>query len=651
MANALVIMLDDMHRDLARYMPFTNGTVRRAGTEFTRMYCNVPVCQPARVGYMSGQWAQGSENGVYQNNDAWTSSGVTGEIQHRLQAAGVTTGGFGKFTNQTTYGVNTTGWDERCFCTTDAQSGYGYTVFHDPLTSEVITSTHQLTYMADKVETFVTSADEPWYCYWAPTIPHISDLAGGNTPFPATHKMFSWLNWEPTLLTDITDKPSWIQSMAQKSAANISVIRRTVRQQVRELYDFDQVFKTIYNQLDLDDTTVIVVADGGVFLGEHREMGLNLGSSKDAPYEVAARVFAVAVGPDFSANTVNDTPVCLQDITATMHEIFGSTPTLSQDGISLINIDLPDRGILYERSGAASAERPDAQGIFKRNVKLIHYPGEAGDDEWEAYEIDTDPDEFLNVANDPGFAVERAGLEAELDALIGTDPPAVADVVTETIVMTSAEDPITFTNVSTAGTVHVLVLCGNSDGWLPFPAPSPDWTEIVENTMITNAIPPIGYQVFVRAVDATNDFELIPLSYSPAIESASVGVLLTLEHASNNFASWVVGDDEGGWRAVSGTSTTNVAQGITTTEDDMLVLTVSVETTPGSDEDAPSSVSGLSTLEAWGDGDGVFAERDFTIAVYSLLVESPTTTADVTVTYPSSNTTSGMAVQIGIPSP
>jgi arylsulfatase A-like enzyme len=123
-------------------------------------------------------------------------------------------------------------------------------------------------------------------------------------------------------------------------------------------------------------------------------------------------------GPGFSSG-IDDNPTQHQDIAATMAAIASVTPGVSPlDGIDLRTTD-PDRELLHQlgdATGTGAAGRPIAEGITTKTRKLFRYD-ETGADEFEMYDLDTDPTELLNVANDAGRLTERNALEAALDAL------------------------------------------------------------------------------------------------------------------------------------------------------------------------------------------------------------------------------------------
>lgn len=443
--NVLVILADDMRYELLQYMPFTYGTLRAEGTQFTNMRLNVPICQPARIGILTGQYAKGALNGTYQNSDGIGGT-ATDSIGIWLQAEGVTTGIFGKAPNIYKNGSNYptdiftpyAGWDDWSVFNTGggeqepynfsivAEGGGGTTVAPGP---------HQVNYLRTRLNNFVTGATEPWFAWYNPTNPHITNSLFKNNPLPSSMNKYNWKRWDLDLLEDdeLSDKPSWIASKTQLSAAEQSRIRAAIRQQLREVYDLDQAIEGIYNDLQsagaLDDTLIIFTSDNGVFYGEMRDHNVAT-ASKDSPYEPAVKVPMILRGPNVPAGGTNLTPVCHQDITATALAAAGAAG-VDQDGHDLMDyIQNPDedRGILYERRGHST--QPDADGIFKANRKLIRYHEGTGtpaadftanpEDEYEAYDLDSDPHEKINWAYDALRLSERDTLEGELDILLGS---------------------------------------------------------------------------------------------------------------------------------------------------------------------------------------------------------------------------------------
>jgi N-acetylglucosamine-6-sulfatase len=425
--NVLLILADDMRADLLPFMPFVNGVLRREGTQLTNMRCSVPVCSPARAGLLTGQYARRQSNGVYQNNSS-IAAPATDSLPVWLSSRTAANGMFGKYLLWTDRRVAQPGWDTWGVLSSQEQDAYGYEIA-DGETAQV-PADHQLPHVAAAVSRFITTTEEPWFCYYAPTNPHVADNkppsstqpASVNNPLPSSITKFGWLRWPFVLLDDPSSKPSWIQARNQFTTQELSAMRHSIRQQAREVHDLDAVVAGLCADLAaadrLENTLIVFASDGGVFFGEQR-LGGSGTATKDQPYDAVARVPCVLRGPGVPAGEVTDAVAVLQDITATICAVLGATPTVPPDGQDLREVIAKpdrDRATLYER--AESSRFPDGVGIVTRDRKLLRWHGQTGDDEYEAYDLDTDPHELVSWANDPNRASERAELDARLDELL-----------------------------------------------------------------------------------------------------------------------------------------------------------------------------------------------------------------------------------------
>jgi arylsulfatase A-like enzyme len=242
-----------------------------------------------------------------------------------------------------------------------------------------------------------------------------------NNPLPASITRFGWLRWPFVLLEDVTTKPSWIASRDQLRPSGLSRLRHAIRQQAREVHDLDTVIEGLHADLAstgrLDDTIIMFASDGGVTYAEQR-LGAGVPittATKNHPYDVCARIPCILRGPGFARGRVRPEPAVLQDLTATTLALFGATPTVPQDGIDL-RASSAGRATLYERRGEPGF--PDGVGIVDATRKVLRWADQVGDDRYEAYDLDTDPDELVSWANDPARRAERDRYDAQLDDLL-----------------------------------------------------------------------------------------------------------------------------------------------------------------------------------------------------------------------------------------
>jgi arylsulfatase A-like enzyme len=428
--NVLLVVADDMRADLLPFMPFANSVLRRAGTQLTSMRVSVPLCTPARGAIATGLYAFRPENGLH-GNVGDIADPTTHALPVWLRRAGVTTGMFGKYTTPGVTSPPGGAWNTWRVAPTAAQEPYTY-VIRDENGAVVTPSAptpHQTDYFAEQISTFITTAPSPWFCQYSASSPHVNN-AFQNNPKPESMGRYGWLQWPFDLLEDVTAKPSWIQALDQFSALELSVFRQGIRQQCREVRDLDGVLRRLYDDLvlagTLAETLIILTSDSGVLYGEQRQGGEIFPSMKDVPYDCVAKAPCILVGSGFPVGRVFDHACVLQDLTATIVAALDAQDDVSValDGLDLANLDVDDTqilgrpGTLYER--LSSPAGPDAQGIVNpaSTRKLIRYPGATGDDRYEMYDLDTDPGEKVNVANEASRLIERSDLEERLDAIL-----------------------------------------------------------------------------------------------------------------------------------------------------------------------------------------------------------------------------------------
>jgi arylsulfatase A-like enzyme len=329
---------------------------------------------------------------------------------------------FGKYL-QGLGGTKQPGWDTwRVLLPDGEQEAYGYSVTDGSSTDTP--DAHQLPHLASLVSEFVRAAPEPWFAWFAPTNPHVTTREFLNNPLPESVTRFGWLRWPFVLLEDTATKPSWIATRPPLTPSVLSRLRHGIRQQVREVRDLDAVVAGLYDDLEstgrLEDTVVVFASDGGVLYGEQRIGGSGLATTatKDQPYDACAKVPCIVRGPGFGPGEVRTHPAVLQDLTATILALAGATASVPQDGIDLRTpaAELDDRATLYERKGDEAF--PDGVGIVTATRKLLRWADQRGDDRYEAYDLDTDPDELVSWANDPTRRAERDRYDARLDALL-----------------------------------------------------------------------------------------------------------------------------------------------------------------------------------------------------------------------------------------
>jgi arylsulfatase A-like enzyme len=114
------------------------------------------------------------------------------------------------------------------------------------------------------------------------------------------------------------------------------------------------------------------------------------------------------------------------DVTATCVDAAGARADHSLDGVSLYDVvadpgRFDDRMLLYDRDDRDDGRQfqaPPADGLFTKTRKFVRYTSDPP--VYELYDLEQDPDERRNVAEDTAYAVDRRDLETALDDLLST---------------------------------------------------------------------------------------------------------------------------------------------------------------------------------------------------------------------------------------
>ena len=397
------------------------------GTRFDAAYCNSPLCAPSRASFMTG--CQVSRIAAYDNAAEFPASIPT--FAHYLRLAGYKTvlsgkmhfvgpdqlHGFEERLTTEVYPVDlawTPDWtqpDERIahwYHNMDAvrQSGAAMTTFQYDYDDEAIFLArrrifeHAMT--GDGPLAMVVGLIHPHDPYVAR--PEFMDLYDpADIPMP-----------EGDLATDPHSARLRIGIEAEQGAVSDDDIRRARQGYFANVSYFDanvgKVVQALREADMLDNTIVVVTSDHGDMLGER---GLWY---KMSWLEHSARVPLIFAGPGVAPQTCAD-PCSLVDILPTFRDIAGDTGDLGTpvDGVSLWPTLQSGATSQTEAIGEYCAEMTPGVPVcmIRRGPwKYIH----CAYDPPVLYNLDEDPGEMVNLANEPGhaeiveaFATEAAG--------------------------------------------------------------------------------------------------------------------------------------------------------------------------------------------------------------------------------------------------
>jgi len=184
-------------------------------------------------------------------------------------------------------------------------------------------------------------------------------------------------------------------------------------------------------ELGLDDNTIVIYSsDQGFYIGDHGWY------DKRWMYEESLKMPLIVNWPGVTKGTRNTDLVQNLDYAETFLEIAGADIPDDMQGSSLVPLlkgETPDdwrESIYYHYYEYPSVHMvPRQNGIRTDRYKLIQFY-EFG--EWEFYDLETDPEELVNLYNDPAYADQIAATKEQLEELrkhyaddtVGTEKPA-----------------------------------------------------------------------------------------------------------------------------------------------------------------------------------------------------------------------------------
>jgi N-acetylglucosamine-6-sulfatase len=214
---------------------------------------------------------------------------------------------------------------------------------------------------------------------------------------------------------DVSDKPAHIASQPSFQPAFPAAHQELWEQQLESIHSVDDQIRRIVWTLRqagvLRRTYILVTSDNGYLLGEHR-----IPFGKVHPYEPSARIPMMLRGPAVPAGRRVKQLVGLQDIAPTVLRATGSygARTLVLDGVSLLPLaNDPTAGATRDLvlEAGPSGEVEDESALRDASPAVRAYRGIRTDDGWkyirygsgeqELYDLNTDPHELTNLANDP----------------------------------------------------------------------------------------------------------------------------------------------------------------------------------------------------------------------------------------------------------
>lgn len=229
----------------------------------------------------------------------------------------------------------------------------------------------------------------------------------------------------------VEDAHPWIK--AWRKHRGIETVDEATELRARTAYyalvtAMDRMIGQVLDRLDAlglaENTLVVYASDHGEQIGEH---GLWW---KHTFYEDSAKVPVILSWPaGLPKGERRKQVVNLVDVTATMLDATGAPPLANADGTSFLNVardaDAPWQDLTFSEYCQGSKFDWGVPGTTQNRMvrdgryKLNYYHRM----EPQLFDLQEDPDESRDLANDPEYAAVRARLEAEV--LRGWDPDAI----------------------------------------------------------------------------------------------------------------------------------------------------------------------------------------------------------------------------------
>jgi choline-sulfatase len=439
--NVLIIMSDEHD---PRYMGCSGHPIVQTphldqlaarGVRFTNAYTPSPICVPARAAFATGQR-------VFQTRHWDNASPYTGTPQgwgHALQRRGIRVESIGKLHYRAE--EDPAGFDVE-HLPMHVVGGYGmvWASIRDPYLKRAGASrmlgervgrgessyTQYDSAVTDCAVQWLHDAaqrrDEPFVLYVGLVAPHFPLIAP-----PTFYDLYAGLLLpEPKLhpRTGYVRHP-WVQAYAEfeRNEENFSSPqeRRAAFTAYYGLCSFqDHNVGRLMSALEsnglVDDTLVVYTSDHGDNLGARGLWG------KSTLYQESVTVPMIAAGPGLAAGSVCRTPVDLLDLYPTILAGAGVDPApemYGRPGRSLLQVAAApvdaDRAIFseYHAAGSNTAGFMLRKGRWKYHHYVRFRP--------ELFDLENDPEELRDLAQDPGHAAVLGEMEAALRTICDPD--------------------------------------------------------------------------------------------------------------------------------------------------------------------------------------------------------------------------------------
>jgi len=395
------------------------------GINFTHAFTPNPVCSPARACLQTGAWATTHGCVTIPGTEAFRSAdpalpvltGLLSDADYRIAH-------IGKFHAEiagspTDHGAEAfvpvkpayKRWrtDQGLSSAPTDCGWYGQTDPH--ITAEQSPLAWQADRTLELIETYA-QGQRPWFVRWDPSEPHLPNLVP--EPYASMYNEFDLPPW-PSFPDRLTHKPEVQRRTRQRwgvDAWSWDDWLPVVRRYLGEITLLDAQVGRLLDRLDVlglaDRTVVVYTTDHGDMCGGHGMMDKHY-----VMYDDVMRVPLMLRWPGrVAAGTREDFVIHELDLAATFLDAAGIEAPVSFVGRSLLQPPSAEGG----RQTAFAQYQGTHQGLYSqrmlrdRQFKYIYNPTSID----ELYDLDVDPGEITNLADDPTYTDRLRNLRVQM---------------------------------------------------------------------------------------------------------------------------------------------------------------------------------------------------------------------------------------------
>jgi len=442
--NVVVVFTDDQRGDCLGCVakPLLNmktphlDRLAKEGAFFKNMFVTTSLCSPSRASFLSGLYAH--SHGVMNNFTDYPND--LASYARRLQESGYHTAYIGKWHMGEQDDQKRPGFDY--WITHKGQGKYYDTTFNIDGNRQVVTGyyTTVVTQMGTDWLKTKRKKDKPFLLILGQKAPHGPFVPEEKYRHTYDHIKIPY----PKSGFQLEKKPKWIterldtwhgiygplyefrKEFPDRSPQGVEKFGEFVRSYTGTINSVDdcvgEVYKTLRQIGQLDNTLFIFTSDNGFLLGEHGMI------DKRTMHEDSIRVPLVARYPKLiKPGTVIEQQVLSIDLAPSIVDICKAQPLENIHGRSwrpLLQGKTRSwrKAWLYEYNYEKQFPyTPNVRGVRTDTWKYVHYPhGDGSGDKHmaELYNLKEDPQELNNLINDPNCAAVVEKLKKELERLL-----------------------------------------------------------------------------------------------------------------------------------------------------------------------------------------------------------------------------------------